>query len=116
MDLTLNYHFYKIYQLEVLWWLITEASRLSKNLGHWQMLATFLQAGLGFLIGVVQCALIFVGLRRMGQAFDERKGQHEETVQAMRTQHEETMRALEFSTKPCGNSSPGPLSDHEYTS
>ena len=65
------------------------------NLGHWQMLATFLQAGLGFLIGVVQCALIFVGLRRMGQASDERKGQHEETVQAMRTQHEETMRALE---------------------
>ena len=59
------------------------------------MIATFLQAGLGFLIGVVQCALIFVGLRRMGQASDERKGQHEETVQAMRTQHEETMRALE---------------------
>ncbi len=36
-----------------------------------------------------------VGLRRMGQASDERKGQHEETMQAMQTQHEETMRALE---------------------
>lgn len=65
------------------------------NLGYWQMIATFLQAGLGFLIGVVQCALIFVGLRRMGQASDERKGQHEETMAAMRTQHEETMRTLD---------------------
>jgi hypothetical protein len=36
------------------------------NLGYWRVIATFLQAGLGFLIGVVQCALIFVGLRRMG--------------------------------------------------
>ena len=67
----------------------------SLHLGYWQMIATFLQAGLGFLIGVVQCALIYVGLRRMGQASDERKGQHEEAMQAMQTQHEETMRALD---------------------
>ena len=52
------------------------------------MIATFLQAGLGFLIGVVQCVLIFVGLRRMGQASDERKGQHEETMRALEVQHE----------------------------
>lgn len=44
------------------------------------MIASFLQAGLGFLIGVVQCALIYVGLRCLGQASDERKGQHEETM------------------------------------
>ena len=70
------------------------------------MSAAFLQASLGFVIGVVQCALIFVGLCRMGQSSDERKTQHEEamqamqtqhkeTSQAMKTQHEETMRALE---------------------
>ena len=52
------------------------------------MIATFLQAGLGFLIGVVQCALIFVGLRRMGQSSDERKTQHEEAMRALEVQHE----------------------------
>ena len=67
----------------------------SLNLGDWQMIASFLQAGLGFLIGVVQCVLIYVGLRRMGQASDEWKGQHEETMEAMRTRHEETRRDLD---------------------
>ncbi len=47
------------------------------------MIAAFLQAGLGFVIGVVQCGLIHVGLRRMGQASDERKTQHEETMEAI---------------------------------
>ena len=51
-------------------------------------------AKLGFMIGVVRCALIYVGPRRMGQASDERKDQHEETMEAMRIQHEKIMRAL----------------------
>ena len=40
-------------------------------------------SGLGFVIGVVQCGLIYVGLRRMGEASDERKSQHKETMEAM---------------------------------
>ena len=31
----------------------------------------------------------------MGQASDERKSQHEETMETMQIQHEETMRTLE---------------------
>ena len=68
--------------------MVIEASRSPKNLGYWQMIATFLQACLGFLIGVVQCALIYVGLRRMGQASDERRDQHEKTMRALEVQHE----------------------------
>ena len=66
------------------------------------MIAAFLQAGLGFVISVVQCDLIYVGLRLMGQASGERKTQHEETMEAMqtqreamRTQHKATMHHLE---------------------
>ena len=80
---------------------MTEYETAALNLAYWQMIAVFLQAGLGFVIGVVQCGLIYVGLRRMGQASDERKSQHEETMAAMRaqreemrSQHQETMRAL----------------------
>ena len=83
---------------------MTEYEAAALDMAYWQMIAVFLQAGLGFVIGVVQCGLIYVGLRRMGQASDERKSQHEETMEAMqaqrereetRTQHQETMRALE---------------------
>ena len=81
---------------------MTEYEAAALNMAYWQMIAAFLQAGLGFVIGVVQCGLIYVGLRRIGQASDERKSQHEETMEAMqaqreetRTQHQETMRALE---------------------
>ena len=74
---------------------MTEYEIAALNLAYWQMIAVFLQASLGFVIGVVQCGLIYVGLRRMGQASDERKSQHEETMEAMQTQHQETMRALE---------------------
>ena len=62
--------------------MVIVASRSPKNLGYWQMIATFLQAYLGSLIGVAQCALVYVGPRRMGQDSDERKGQHEETMRA----------------------------------
>ena len=81
---------------------MTEYEAAALNMAYWQMITAFLQAGLGFVIGVVQCGLIYVGLRHMGQASDERKSQHEETMEAMqaqreetRTQHRETMRALE---------------------
>lgn len=80
---------------------MTEYEIAALDLAYWQMIAVFLQAGLGFVIGVVQCGLIYVGLRRMGQASDERKSQHEETMEAMqaqreemRSQHQETMQAL----------------------
>ena len=52
------------------------------------MIAAFLQAGLGFVISVVQCGLIYVGLRRMGQASDERKTQHEATMHHLESQRE----------------------------
>ena len=81
---------------------MTEYEATTLNLGYWQMIAAFLQASSGFVIWVVQCVLIYVGLRRIGQASDERKSQHEEAMEAMRTQreeirtqHEATMRALD---------------------
>ena len=48
----------------------------------------------GLAIGLVQCGLIYVGLQRMGQASEERKVQHQESMQTMQTQHEETMAVL----------------------
>ncbi len=58
------------------------------------MSAAFLQASLGFAIGVVQCGLIYVGPRLVRQTSDERKSQHEETMRALNIQHEATMHAL----------------------
>ncbi len=67
----------------------------------------------GLAIGLIQYGLIYVGLRRMGQASEERKTQHAETMaalqqqgeerktqhaeaaQTMQTQHAETMAALQ---------------------
>jgi len=43
---------------------------------------------------VVQCGLIYIGLRRMGEAADDRRAQHEETMTALQHQHEESMVAL----------------------
>ena len=48
--------------------------------------------GLG--IGLLQCGLIHIGLRRMGEATAERKAQHEETMAALQNQHTESMTAL----------------------
>ena len=55
--------------------------------------------GLG--VGLLQCGLIYIGLRRMGEATADRGAQHEETMAtlheasaAARRQHEETMVAL----------------------
>ena len=55
----------------------------------------------GVGVGVVQCGLIYIGLRRMGEAAADRRAQHEETMAtlheasaAARRQHEESMVAL----------------------
>ncbi len=75
---------------------MTEYETAALNLGYWQMMGTFLQASLGFVIGVIQCGLIYIGLKRMGQSSEDRKSQHEETMEAMRSQHEATMHALDI--------------------
>ncbi len=68
-------------------------SQESLQLSYWQALGTFAQAGVALVIGGLQCGLIYVGLRRMGEASAERKAQHTETMTAMQTQHEENMAA-----------------------
>ena len=49
----------------------------------------------GLAIGLVQCGLIYVGLRRMGQASEERKAQHQESMQTVQTQHQETLQTMQ---------------------
>ena len=48
----------------------------------------------GIIVGAIQCLLIAIGLRRMGQAADDRKRQHDETMRRMENQHHEAMTAL----------------------
>ncbi|WP_420431286.1 hypothetical protein [Candidatus Poriferisocius sp.] len=53
------------------------------------------------VVGLLQCGLIYIGLRRMGEATADRRAQHEESMatlhessRAARRQHEESMIAL----------------------
>ena len=55
----------------------------------------------GVGVGLLQCGLIYIGLRRMGEAAADRKAQHEETMAtlhvastAAQRQHEESMATL----------------------
>ena len=48
----------------------------------------------GVGVGLLQCGLIDIGLRRMGEATADRKAQHEETMTALQHQHEESMVVL----------------------
>ena len=55
----------------------------------------------GLVVGLLQCGLISIGLRRMGEAAADRKAQHDETMAtlhetsaASQRQHEESMVAL----------------------
>ena len=66
----------------------------SAEIGRASVWATYMQAGVALVIGGLQCGLIYVGLRRMGEASAERKAQHDETMTAMKTQREENMTAL----------------------
>ncbi len=45
----------------------------------------------GLVVGLVQCGLIYVGLKRMGESSAERKAQHEAAMQTMKDQHVENM-------------------------
>ena len=67
------------------------------EIGRASVWATYVQAAVALLIGGFQCGLIYVGLRRMGEASAERKAQHTESMTAMQTQHEENMAAHEES-------------------
>ena len=66
----------------------------SVEIGRASVWATYVQAGVALVIGGLQCGLIYVGLRRMGEASAERKDQHAETMTALKTQHEASMTAL----------------------
>ena len=52
--------------------------------------ATYVQAGIAGLVGLVQCALIAWGLRLMRQSARYRDQQHEENMLALRTLIERT--------------------------
>ena len=62
----------------------------SVEIGRASVWATYVQAGVALVIGLAQCGLIYVGLRRMGEASAERKAQHDENMAA----HEASMTAL----------------------
>ncbi len=68
--------------------------QVSVEIGRASVWATYVQAGVALVIGGLQCGLIDVGLRRMGEASAERKAQHDETMTALKTQHEASMTAL----------------------
>ena len=57
------------------------------------LLATYVQAGVALLVGLVQCALIAYGLKPMRQGARYRDQQHEETMRALQQQGE-GLRAL----------------------
>ena len=57
------------------------------------LLATYVQAGVALLVGLVQCALIAYGLKLMRQSTRHRDQQHEETMLALQQQGE-GLRAL----------------------
>ncbi len=60
------------------------------EIGRASVWATYVQAGVALVIGLAQCGLISVGLRRMGEASAERKAQHDENM----AQHAASMTAL----------------------
>ena len=66
----------------------------SVEIGRAGVWATYVQAGVALVIGGLQCGLIYVGLRRMGEASAERKAQHDETMTVLQNQHTENMVAL----------------------
>ncbi len=66
----------------------------SVEIGRASVWATYVQAAVAFVVGGLQCGLIDVGLRRMGEASDERKAQHDETMTVLQNQHTENMVAL----------------------
>ena len=66
----------------------------SVEIGRAGVWATYVQAGVALVIGGLQCGLIYVGLRRMGEASAERKAQHDETMTVLQNQHTENMVVL----------------------
>ena len=52
--------------------------------------ATYVQAGIAGMVGLIQCALIAWGLRLMRQSAGYRDQQHEENMLALRTLIERT--------------------------
>ena len=76
---------------------MTDYETASLALQQASVWAIYVQAGVALVIGGLQCGLIYVGLRRMGEASTERKAQHDETMTALKTQHEASMAAHEAS-------------------
>ena len=66
----------------------------SVEIGRAGVWATYVQAAVALVVGGLQCGLIYVGLRRMGEASAERKAQHDETMTVLQNQHTENMVAL----------------------
>ena len=76
------------------------------------LLAAYIQAGIAGLVGLVQCALIFYGLKLMQRSNTDRQRQmdlaekrHEESLSALQAQtdlaekrHEESLSALQAQT------------------
>ena len=73
---------------------MTDYETASLALRQASVWATYVQAGVALVVGGLQCGLIYIGLRRMGEASAERKDQHAETMTALETRHEVSMTAL----------------------
>ena len=71
----------------------------SLRVSSWQSVAVFAQAVVTLVIGGIQCGLIYVGLRRLGEASVERKAQHEETMQVLQNQRDQDSKNHEQATK-----------------
>lgn len=63
-------------------------------LQHASLWATYAQAGIAGLVGLVQCALIAWGLRLMQRSSTDRAAQNQALFNKMDQQHEENMLAL----------------------
>lgn len=59
------------------------------------LLATYVQAGVALLVGLVQCLLIAYGLRLMRAGNADRAEQNQLLFNKMDKQHEESMLALQ---------------------
>ena len=78
---------------------MTEFQMATLELSRIGLWISAIHAFISLIVGVVQCALIWYGLRLMQRGTERReaqsKRQHEETMTALDTRHRESMRALD---------------------
>ena len=74
---------------------MTEFQMATLELSRIGLWISAIHAFISLMVGVIQCMLIWFGLKQMSRASAARDKQHEETMAALDTRHRESMRALE---------------------